>query len=175
MQLDITVLSDSPFNAISELILSTATCGCRISDIKSSRFGDLHCAYLLVEGNWNQLAKYESTLHATEKKLQLKIHSTRIEKKRIVTDEIPYLVEIIGSESSEILNKVVHFLREKDVEVEDISGHRYQAPYLDAQLFSTRLVISISQQVSLFQLRDELMYLCDQLNADLIFEPFRNQ
>ncbi len=175
MQLAITVLSESPFNAISELILSTVTCGCRISDIKSSRFGDLHCAYFLIEGNWNQLAKYESTLHATEKKLQLKIHSTRIEKKRIVTDEIPYLVEIIGSESSEILNKVVHFLREKDVEVEDISGHRYQAPYLDAQLFSTRLVISISQQVSLFQLRDELMYLCDQLNADLIFEPFRNQ
>ena len=24
-------------------------------------------------------------------------------------------------------------------------------------------------------LRDELMYVCDQLNADLIFEPFRNQ
>ena len=81
MQLAITVLSESPFNAISELILSTVTCGCRISDIKSSRFGDLHCAYLLVEGNWNQLAKYESTLHATEKKLQLK------KKRKIITQE----------------------------------------------------------------------------------------
>jgi glycine cleavage system transcriptional repressor len=175
MQLAITVLSDSPFDTISELILSTVTCGCRIADIKSSRFGDLHCAYLLVEGNWNQLAKYESTLHATEKKLQLKIHSTRIEKKRVVTNEMPYLIEIIGLESSEALSKVVQFLGEKDIEVEEINGRRYQAPYLEAQLFSTRLVISIPSSVSLFQLRDELIYVCDQLNADLIFEPFRNQ
>jgi glycine cleavage system transcriptional repressor len=175
MQLAITILSDSPFDAISELILSTVTCGCLIADIKSSRFGDLHCAYLLVEGNWNQLAKYESTLYATEKKLQLKIHSTRIEKKRVVTNEMPYLIEIIGLESSEALSKVVQFLGEKDIEVEEINGRRYQAPYLEAQLFSTRLVISIPSSVSLFQLRDELMYVCDQLNADLIFEPFRNQ
>ena len=175
MQLAITILSDSPFDAISELILSTVTCGCRIADIKSSRFGDLHCAFLLIEGNWNQLAKYESTLHATEKKLQLKIHSTRIEKKRVITNEMPYLIEIIGLESSETLSRVVQFLGEKDIEIEEINGRRYQAPYLEAQLFSTRLVISISPSVSLFQLRDELMYVCDQLNADLIFEPFRNQ
>ncbi len=175
MQLAITVLSDSPFDAISELILSTIACGCHIADIKSSRFGDLHCAYLLVEGNWNQLAKYESTLHATEKKLQLKIHSTRIEKKRVLVDEMPYLIEIIGLASSDALHKVVQFLGEKDVTIEEINGRRYQAPYLEAQLFSTRLVISISSSVSLFQLRDELMYVCDQLNVDLIFEPFRNQ
>jgi len=175
MQFVITILSDNPFDTISEIILSTAACGCRIADIKSSRFGDLNCAYLLVEGNWNELAKYESTLHATEKKLQLKIHCTRIEKKRVVTDEMPYLIEIIGLESCEALSKVVQFLGEKDIEVEEINGRRYQAPYLEAQLFSTRLVISIPPSVSLFQLRDELMYVCDQLNADLIFEPFRNQ
>lgn len=175
MQLAITVLSESQFDAISELILSTITCGCRIADIKSSRCGDLHCAYLLIEGNWNQLAKYESTLHATEKKLQLKIHSTRIEKKREFVDEMPYLIEVIGLESSDALGKVVQFLGDKNIEVEEINGRRYPAPYLDAQLFSTRLVISIPSSVSLFQLRDELMYMCDQLNADLIFEPFRNQ
>ena len=174
MQLAITVLSDSPFNAISELILSTATCGCRISDIKSSRFGDLHCAYLLVEGNWNQLAKYESTLHATEKKLQLKINCTRIEKKRQNNDSMPYIIEIVGLENSDLLSKIMLFLSDKDVDVEEISGRRYPAPYLDAQLFSTRLIISIPQSASLFQLRDELMYVCDGLNADLMFEPFRN-
>lgn len=174
MQLAVTILSDSSFNAISELILATVSCGCHIADIKSSRFGELHCAYLLVEGNWNQLAKYESTLHATEKKLQLKVHCTRIEKKQQSNNVMPYVIEIIGLESSGALNKVVHFLSEKEVDVEEISGRRYQAPYLEAQLFASRLVISIPSHISLFQLRDELMYLCDELNADLIFEPFRN-
>ena len=175
MQLAITILSDNPFDAISELILSTAACGCGITDIKSSRFGDLHCAYLLVEGNWNQLAKYESTLHAIEKKLQVKIHSHRIEKKRELQSSMPYVVEIVGLESSDILHKVISFLGERDVDVEEINGRRYSAPYLDTQLFSARLVISIPQSVSLFMLRDELMYVCDQINADIIFEPFRNQ
>ncbi len=174
MQLAITILSDSPFDAISELIHSTVSSGCRIVDIKSSRFSELRCAYLLVEGNWNQLAKYESMLHAIEKKLHLKINSSRIEKTRQACDEMPYTIEIIGLENNDGLNKVVHFLNDKGVNIEEISGRRYQAPYLDAQLFSTRIVISISATFSLFQLRDELMYFCDELNTDLIFEPFRN-
>ena len=174
MQLAITILSDRTFDAISELILSTFSSGCHIVDIKSSRFSELHCAYLLVEGNWNQLAKYESMLHAIEKKLHLKIHSSRIEKTRQNGEAMPYVIEIIGLESNDTLSKIVCFLNDKGISIEEISGRRYQAPYLDAQLFSTRLVISIPVNVSLFQLRDELMYLCDELNTDLIFEPFRN-
>lgn len=174
MQLAITILSDNPFNAISELILSTTASGCRIIDMKSSRFGDLHCAYLLIEGNWNELAKYESTLHAIEKKLQIKINSQRIEKKRTFADSTPYVIEIVGLESNDILQKIISFLDERDVDIEEINGRRYIAPYLDTQLFSARLVISIPQRVSLFMLRDELMYICDQINADIIFEPFRN-
>ena len=175
MQLAITLLSDNPFDSVSELILSTSACGCRIADIKSSRFGDMHCAYLLVEGNWNQLAKYESTLHAMEKKLHGKIHSHRIEKKRESQNVMPYNVEIVGLESADILHKVIAFLSERKVDVEEVNGWRYPAPYLEAQLFSVRLVISIPQHISLFMLRDELMYVCDQINADIIFEPFRNQ
>ena len=87
---------------------------------------------------------------------------------------MPYVIEIIGLESNDTLSKIVCFLNDKGISIEEISGRRYQAPYLDAQLFSTRLVISIPVNVSLFQLRDELMYLCDELNTDLIFEPFRN-
>lgn len=172
MQLAITILSDNPFDAISELIQSTNVSGCRISDIKSSRFGDLHCAYLLAEGNWNQLAKYESTLHAIEKKMEVKISSRRIEKKRVLGTSTPYIIEIVGLESGDILQKVISFLDERDVDVEEINGRRYPAPYLDAQLFSVRLVVAIPQNVSLFVLRDELMYVCDQINADIIFEPF---
>lgn len=174
MQLAITILSDNPFDAISELILSTVACGCRIADIKSSRFGDLCCAHLLVEGNWNQLAKYESTLHAIEKKMNIKISTQRIEKKRILENSTPYIIEIIGLESTDSLQKVISFLGDREVEIEEIIGRRYPAPYLAAQLFSSRLVVSIPQNLSLFMLRDELMYVCDQINADIIFEPFRS-
>lgn len=174
MQLAVTILSNHSFDTIYELILSTLSCGCRIVDIKSSRFGDLHCAYFLVEGNWNQLSKYESTLHAIEKKMQIKIHSCRIEKKRVLEENMPYIIEVVGLESSDILNKVVTFLNERSIDVEEVSARRYPAPYLEAQLCAARFVISIPQNLSLFLFRDELMYVCDQINADVIFEPFRN-
>ncbi len=172
MQLAITVLNDNPFGAIPELIFSTTAAGCRMVDLKSSRFGDLHCAYLLVEGNWNQLAKYESTLHATEKKFSAKIHSHRIEKPRVIEQSMPYIVEVIGLESNDILQKIMAFFNQRNVEIEEISGRRYPAPYLDAQLFSARFVIAIPNNVSMFMLRDDIMYICDQINADIIFEPF---
>jgi glycine cleavage system transcriptional repressor len=172
MQLAITVLSDNPFAAISELIHSSTASGCRIVEVKSSRFSDLHCAYLLAEGSWNQLAKYESTLHAIEKKFHAKIHSHRIEKLRVFNQATPYMIEVVGLESNDILQKVVAFFNERNVDIEDISGRTYPAPYLNAQLFSARLIISISNSTSLFMLRDEIMYVCDQMNADIIFEPF---
>jgi glycine cleavage system transcriptional repressor len=172
MQLAITLLSDNPIDAISELIVSCPSCGCRIVDVKSSRFGDLHCAYLLVEGNWNQLTKYESTLHAIEKKMSVKISSQRIEKKRAVANSTPYFVEIVGLENNDILQKVISFLGEKDIEIEEINGRSHTAPYLDIELFSIRLIILIPQNLSLFVLREELMYVCDQVNADIVFEPF---
>lgn len=174
MQLAITLLSNHSFDTLSELILSTLTCGCRIVDVKASRFGDLHCAYFLVEGNWNQLSKYESTLHAIEKKMQLTIHSCRIEKKRALEESLPYIIEVVGLESSDILNKVVTFLNERNIDVQEVNARRYPAPYLETQLYSARFVIAIPQSLSLFLLRDELMYVCDQINADIIFEPFRN-
>ncbi len=174
MQLAITILSHHTFDTLSQSILSTLTCGCHIVDVKASRFGDLHCAYFLVEGNWNQLSKYESTLHAIEKKMQLKIHSCRIEKKRVLDEAMPYIIEVVGLESSDILNKVITFLNERNIDVEEMNARRYPAPYLETQLYSARLVIAIPQSLSLFLLRDELMYICDQINADVIFEPFRN-
>jgi glycine cleavage system transcriptional repressor len=173
MQLAITLLGNADIDVIAEIILLNSTNQCRIIDLKSSTFADISCGYMLVEGNWNQLAKYESTLHAIEKKHGYKIHSTRIEKVRQLQNVTPYAIEVIGLESSELLSKVVVFFTDFQIEIEEINARRYPAPYLGAQLVSARFVIALPQNISLFQLRDELMNLCDLLNADLLFEPFK--
>jgi glycine cleavage system transcriptional repressor len=171
MQLAITVMGDVKHNLISEIIRANANNQCRVVDLKSSIFSDTQCAYFLVEGNWNQLAKYESTLHAIQKKHDCSIHCHRIEKLNNV-DDLPIAVEVIGLESSELLNNVILFFNNKSIIIEETIARRYPAPYLNAQLISARFVVTLAGE-SLFQIRDELMYLCDQLNADLIFEPFK--
>lgn len=171
MQLAITIIGSADKNLIGEIVRANTGNSCQIVDLKSSIFNDTCCAYLLVEGNWNQLSKYESTLHAIQKKLDCSIYSHRVETDKN-QDVLPMSVEVIGLASSDLLNKLILFFSDKDIDVEDINAHRYPAPYLNSQLMTARFVISITGD-SLFQLRDELMYLCDSLNADLLFEPFK--
>lgn len=171
MQLAITVIGNADHDLITEIVLLNAGNQCRIVDLKSSIFSDTQCAYLLIEGNWNQLTKYESTLHAIQKKFDCSIYSHRIEKRKD-KDELPIAVEVIGLESSDLLNKVILFFADKEIDIEEINARHYPAPYLNTKLMSARFVISLAGD-SLFQIRDELLYLCDQLNADLLFEPFK--
>lgn len=171
MQLAITIIGDTDDGILEEIIMRNAEHQCQIVDLKASVFNDAYCAYLLVEGNWNQLSKYESTLHAIQKLLNCSIFSHRIENLKNV-DLLPISIEIIGLASSDLLNRAILFFADKDIDVIETNAHRYPAPYLNAQLMSARFIVSLAGE-SLFQLQDELMYLCNELNADLLFEPFK--
>lgn len=172
MQLAITIIGSADKNLIGEIVRANTGNSCQIVDLKSSIFNDTCCAYLLVEGNWNQLSKYESTLHAIQKKFECSIYSHRTETVKN-QEVLPLSVEVIGLAGSDLLNQLILFFSDKDIDIFEINTHNYPAPYLDAKLVNARFVISLSNNDSLFQLRDELMYLCDSLNADLLFEPFK--
>lgn len=172
MQLAITIIGSANYDIISEIVRANTGNSCQIVDLKVSIFSDTCCAYLLVEGNWNQLSKYESTLHAIQKKFDCSIYSHRTETVKN-QEMLPLSIEVIGLAGNDLLNKVILFFDDKDIDILEINTHNYSAPYLDAKLVNARFVISLSNNESLFQLRDELMYLCDSLNADLLFEPFK--
>lgn len=172
MQLAITILGSANHDLINELVRANTGNPCQIVDLKASIFSDTYCAYLLIEGNWNQLSKFESTLHAIQKKFNCLIHSQRTENVKNA-DMLPLSIEVIGLAGNDLLNQLILFFGEKNIDVLEINTHNYPAPYLDAKLTNARFVISLPNNESLFQLRDELMYLCDSLNADLLFEPFK--
>lgn len=171
MQLAITILGQSNDGIVDEIILATTNSQTHIVDLKSSIFHATSCAYLLVEGNWNQLSKFESTLHAIQKKFDCSIHTHRVEAVKDI-DMMPMAVEVIGLVSSDLLSKITQFFKVQGIEQQEVSARTYPAPYLNTQLMSAKFVITLGND-SLFQLRDELMYLCDSLNADLLFEPFK--
>lgn len=172
MQLAITILGSANYDLMGEIVRANTGNPCQIVDLKASIFNDTYCAYVLVEGNWNQLSKYESTLHAIQKKFTCTIHSHRTENVK-KPEMLPLSVEVIGLASSDLLNTLILFFNDKEIDILEINTHNYPAPYLDAKLVNARFVISFSNNESLFQLRDDLMYLCDSLNADLLFEPFK--
>lgn len=171
MQLALTVLGKKNDGVVEDVIFATVTSHTNIVDLKSSIFDDTSCAHLLVEGNWNQISKFESILHAIEKKFDCKVHSHRVEAEKI-QESMLMTIEIIGMANCDLLGKISHFFREHQISPLEVLARVYPAPYLNMPLMSAKFVVPLGNS-SLFQLRDELMYLCDSLNADLLFEPFK--
>ena len=79
MQLAITVLGNNQINFIAEILPAVRDCNCNILEIRSSHLGQSAAAYLLIQGNWNQIAKFENTLDNIQKRLEIKIHTLRPE------------------------------------------------------------------------------------------------
>ncbi|MFI3218718.1 MAG: ACT domain-containing protein, partial [Methylococcales bacterium] len=61
MQLAITILGSHQSRFMAEILPAIRDCKCHIVEIRSSTIGQSTAAYLLIQGNWNQIAKFEST------------------------------------------------------------------------------------------------------------------
>jgi glycine cleavage system transcriptional repressor len=173
MQLAITVLGSHQSRFMAEILPAIRDCKCRIVEIRSSIIGQSDAAYLLIQGNWNQIAKFESTLDAIQKRLEIKVQTLRTDSKDKTKECLPYSLETISLDHDNIIESVATFLLDRDIDIEEITGSSYQAPYLQSSVFSSKFVILVPASISLLILREEFMDLCDQLNIDAILEPIK--
>jgi len=175
MQLSITALGSNQINFIVEILPAIRDCNCSILEIRSSRLGKSAAAYLLVQGNWNQIAKLETTLDNIQKRLDIKLHLLRPEQKDKEKDKdcLPYSLETISLDRDNVIESITSFLFDRDVAIEEISGSSYQAAYIQSAVFSTKFIILIPSQLPLLNLREEFLDFCDQLNIDAILEPIK--
>ncbi|MDP1771694.1 MAG: ACT domain-containing protein [Methylobacter sp.] len=173
MQLAITALGNHQINFIAEILPVVRDCKCTILEIRSSRLAQSTAAYLLISGNWNQIAKFESTLDMIQKRLDIKIHTLRPDPKDKPKECIPYSLETISLDRDNVTESITSFLFDREIEIEEITGSCYQAPYIQTSVFSTKFVILVPPQLHLLSLREEFMDFCDRLNIDAIFEPIK--
>ncbi len=177
MQLAITVLGNHQINFIGEILPVVRDCNCNIMEIRSSHLGQSAAAYLLIQGNWNQIAKFENTLDNIQKRLAIKIHTLRPDQKDKDKDKgkdcIPYSLETISLDKDSVVESITTFLFDRDITIEEISGSSYQAAYIQSAVFSTKFVILIPLQLPLLSLREEFLDFCDELNIDAILEPIK--
>ena len=175
MQLAITALGSDQINFIAEILPAVRDCNCNILEIRSSHLGKCAAAYLLVQGNWNQIAKFESTLDNIQKRLEIKIHILRPDQKDKDKgkDCVPYSLETISLDKDNVVESITSFLFDRDITIEEITGSSYQAPYIQSLVFSTKFVILIPPQLPLLSLREEFLDFSDQLNIDAILEPIK--
>jgi glycine cleavage system transcriptional repressor len=175
MQLAISVLGANHTNLIGEILPVVRDCNCNILEIRSSQLGQSTAAYLLIQGNWNQIAKVENTIENIQKRLEIKISTLRPEQKDKdkTKDCIPYSLETISLDKDSLVESITSFLFDRDISVEEIAGSAYQAPYIQSSVFSTKFIILVPSSLSLLSLREEFLDFCDQLNIDAILEPVK--
>lgn len=175
MQLAITILGSHQSRFMAEILPAIRDCKCHILEIRSSRVSQATAAYLLIQGNWNQIAKFEGSLELIQKRLDIKIQllRTEAEAKDKTREYLPYSLETISLDQDNIIESIATFLLDRDIEISEISGSSYQAPYLQSSVFSSKFIILVPASVSLLMLREEFMDLCDQLNVDAILEPIK--
>jgi glycine cleavage system transcriptional repressor len=173
MQLTITALGKLHTHFIAEILPIIRDCKCNVLEIRSSRLGQSTASYLLVQGNWNQIAKVESALDLIQKRMEIKIHMLRTEAKDKGKECVPYTLETISLDKESIIEAITSFLLGRDIDIEEITGSSYQAPYAQTPIFSTKFVILVPPQIHLLSLREEFMDFCDHLNIDAILEPIK--
>ena len=173
MQLALTVLGHQHKNFIPELLPTIRDCNCNIMEIRTTRLAQAIATYLLVQGNWNQIAKLENALNSLENRLEIKVHSLRPETKERNHNYLPYSLETVSLDRANVVETIAGFLLERNIEIEEITGSCYQGPYIQSSVFSTKFILLVPPQQHLLSLREEFLEFCDQANIDAILEPIK--
>ncbi len=173
MQLTITALGNKSTHYIAEILAAISSCDCNVKELRSSHLAQSTASYLLVESNWNHIAKLETVLDSLQKRLGIHIQTLRPEPNLKEYDGIPYSLETISLGRNNVVESITSFLFEHDISIEEINASKYQTPYIQSSVFSTKFILIIPPEVRLLALREEFLDFCDNLNIDAIIEPIK--
>lgn len=171
MQLAVTLIGQDQQKLLTEILSAVSDCNCKVVDLRATHCAAITMGCVLIEGNWNHLAKFENILSALEKRLGLRVQTQRIEKtEKHCNDSLAYAVETLGIEQNNALNYITAFLFEREIVISEISSCSYQAPYTGSPVFSTKLIIFIPARISFLRFREDFFDFCDNLNMDVMLD-----
>lgn len=147
--------------------------GCNITDSRMTVLGGEFAILLMVEGQWNTLAKLEGAIPELESELNLTIIAKRTEKRLRSSNLLPYMVEVVAMDHPGIVNRLADFFSERNINIEDLVTTSYAAAHTGTPMFSVHMTVGIPSDIHLAGLRDEFMDYCDSLNLDAIIEPIK--
>lgn len=173
MQLAITALSKNTTNCLTDILSAISNCECKTIEFKTSLLSQASACYLLTEGDWNQIAKLETVLDNLKARIDFQIQTLRPETAKRCQEGTPYTVETISLYRNDITHDLTTFLLTRNICIEEISANRYQAPYFQSPVFSTKFIISIPADTRILSFREEFLDFCDNLNLDAILEPIK--
>lgn len=145
-----------------------------VAHVYQKEIGDLCVLSLEVYGVWHHLVKLEAQLEELSRALvDGQLYWQR------VTDEVedvlylPYVVEAQTLVSNEIVSVITQFFSVKQIRIDEIYVDQWVQGKTLVPMQTIALKVYLPITLSLSELRENFMILCEQYNFDAIFEQDR--
>ena len=87
---------------------------------------------------------------------------------------MPYAVDVVSLDQQGIVFNLANFFAAHNIEIADVATRRYAAAHTGAPMFAVQMAVNVPDTVSIAQMRDEFLEMCDRLNLDAILEPVKS-
>ena len=147
--------------------------GCNIADSRMTVLGGEFDVLLLIEGQWNSLAKLVDHIEQVQERLGMTISLKRTEQKKPAGAMLPYAVDVVALDHPGIVHNLANFFSQRGINIQDLSTSNYSAAHTGTQMFSVHMVLDVPSETQIAGLREEFLDICDQLNLDAVIEPMK--
>lgn len=169
--LALTVLGENKPGAAHELTEIVHNCECHIQDCRILAIGTEFCANMLLDGNWNAIAKLENLLPSLEEKLNIRCLWQRTNPGELQPETIPHAVVAIGVDKPNIVHELIDFFTVEGVNINDFYCDTYPARYSGVIMLSISMSVSIHKSLRISDIREQFLLFCENSNLDGIIEP----
>ena len=146
---------------------------CSICESRMSLLGGEFAIIMLVEGQWNNIAKLEQTLPTLQDSLELILQTKHTEQRETKASAIPYTVEVLALDNPGIVHKVTDFFCFRKINIHDLQTDSFNAAHTGTKMFALTMTIEIPTSMHIPGLREDFLEFSDDLNLDAIIEPLK--
>jgi len=169
----LTALGEDRPGIIASLTSKIVTYDCNISESRMSLLGGEFAIIMLIDGQWNNIAKLETSLPTMEIELGVKLNCKRTEARELNIKAIPYTVEVLAMDNLGIVHRVTKFFAGRKINIHDVETSCFNAPHTGTPMFTLNMTIEVPSDTHIATLREDFMEFSDEYNLDAIIEPVK--
>lgn len=171
-QLIITAVGPDRPGIVGELSGQLYGAGANILDSRMVNLRGQFALMILLECDADTAARFERELPEAGNKLGLSLHVTAQPAAGAkVVSGLRYRLKTYSLDQPGIVARLTGLLRDRGVNIEELSAWQQSAPFAGDPLFQTEMLLTIPPKTSINALRAELSRVCNELNCDFDLEP----
>ena len=170
-QLVITALGDDRPGIVDELSKALFKHNLNIEDSRMSVLGGEFAILLLVSGSEQSIDDFVADTASLEETLNMKLLVKLTSTEPAQQALLPYTVEVVAIDNPGIVHNLASFFSSRQINIVDLNTERYAAAHTATPMFSVNMTIGIPADISIKEVREEFMSMCDDLNLDASMMP----